>query len=59
MTAEEYYQEGNAWRKQGDFKRALDSYMEAIALDSESPAVAAKEMLDSIMSFYCKDFYNP
>ena len=59
MTAEEYYQEGNAWRKQGDFKRALDSYMEAIALDPESPAVAAKEMLDSIMSFYCKDFYNP
>jgi len=33
--------------------------MEAIALDPESPAVAAKEMLDSIMSFYCKDFYNP
>ena len=50
MTAEEYYQEGNAWRKQGDFKRALDSYMEAIALDPESPAVAAKEMLDDIMS---------
>ena len=59
MTAEEYYQEGNAWRKQGDFKRALDSYMEAIALDPESPAVAAKEMLDDIMSFYCKDYYNP
>ena len=59
MTAEEYYQEGNAWRKQGDFKRALDSYMEAIALDPESPAVAAKEMLDGIMSFYCKDYYNP
>ena len=59
MTAEEYYLQGNAWRKQGDFKRALDSYMEAIALDPESPAVAAKEMLDSIMSFYCKDFYNP
>ena len=59
MTAEEYYQEGNAWRKQGDFKRALDSYMEAIALDPESPAVAAKEMQDDIMSFYCKDYYNP
>ena len=59
MTAEEYYQEGNAWRKQGDFKRALDSYMEAIALDPESPAVAAKEMLDDIMSFYSKDYYNP
>ena len=59
MTAEEYYQHGNAWRKQGDFKRALDSYMEAIALDPESPAVAAKEMLDDIMNFYCKDYYNP
>ena len=59
MTAEEYYQQGNAWRKQGDFKRALDSYMEAIVLDPESPAVAAKEMLDDIMNFYCKDYYNP
>lgn len=59
MTAEEYYQQGNAWRKQGDFKRALDSYMEAIALDPESPAVAAKEMMDDIMNFYCKDYYNP
>lgn len=59
MTAEEYYQQGNAWRKQGDFKRALDSYMEAIALDPESSAVAAKEMLDDIMNFYCKDYYNP
>ena len=29
MTAEEYYQQGNAGRKQGDFKRALDCYMEA------------------------------
>ena len=59
MTAEEYYQQCNAWRKKGDFKRALDSYMEAIALDPESPAVAAKEMLDDIMNFYCKDYYNP
>ena len=59
MTAEEYYQQGNVWRKKGDFKRALDSYMEAIALDPESPAVAAKEMLDDIMNFYCKDYYNP
>ena len=48
MTAEEYYQQGNAWRKQGDFKRALDCYMEAIALDPESPAVAAKEMLETV-----------
>ncbi len=59
MTAEEYYKEGNAWRKRGDFKRALDCYLEAEALDPESPAVAAREMLDGIMDFYCKDYYNP
>ena len=59
MTAEEYYQQGNAWRKQGDFKHALDCYMEAIALDPESPAVAAKEMLDNITSSYRKDYCNP
>ena len=50
MTAEEYYQQGNAWRKQGDFKHALDCYMEAIALDPEGPAGAAQEKLDNIKS---------
>ena len=33
--------------------------MEAIALDPDSPAVVAKEMLDNILGFYCKDYYNP
>ena len=33
--------------------------MEAIALNPESPAVEAKEMLDNIYSFYCRDIYNP
>lgn len=59
MTAYDYYQAGNEWRRKGDFKRAMDCYMEAIALDGNSPAVTAKEMLDDIMSFYCKDYYNP
>ena len=39
MKAEDYYQQGNAWRKQGDFRRAIDCYLEAIALDPESTAV--------------------
>ena len=34
-------------------------YLEAIALDPESPAVHAKEMLDDILNFYHKDYYNP
>lgn len=59
MTAQEYYLRGNAYRKQGDYKHALDCYMEAIALDPDSPAVVAKEMLDNILGFYCKDYYNP
>ncbi len=59
MTADEYYQLGNEYRRKSDWKHALDNYMEAIELDSESPAVEAKRMLDDIMSYYCKDMYNP
>lgn len=59
MTAEEYYQQGNHYRRKGDFQHALECYMEAIALDPDSPARQAKEMLDDILGFYCKDYYNP
>ena len=59
MTAQEYYLQGNAYRKHAEYKPALDWYMEAIALDPDSPAVVAKEMLDNILGFYCKDYYNP
>jgi tetratricopeptide (TPR) repeat protein len=59
MTAEQYYQQGNAFRKQGLWSEAINSYIEAIRLDPESPAVEAKRMLDDIMDFYCRDMYNP
>jgi len=59
MTAEEYYQKGNEYRRQGNWQEAINHYMEAIALDPESPAVQAKEMLDDILNFYHKDYYNP
>ena len=59
MTAEEYYRLGNEYRKKGNWQMALNNYMEAIALDPDSPAVQAKEMLDDILSFYHKDYYNP
>ena len=55
MTSKEFYILGNDFRRQGDFKRA----MESIALDANSPAVEAKKMLESIYAFYCKDMYNP
>ena len=59
MTAEDFYILGNEYRRKGDWQHALDNYLEAIALDPDSPAVEAKKMLDDILNFYCKDFYNP
>ena len=59
MTADESYRKGNEYRRQGDWQHAIDCYLEAISLDPDSPAVEAKEMLDSILSYYCKDIYNP
>ncbi|GAB6982226.1 tetratricopeptide repeat protein [Prevotella dentasini] len=59
MTPEEYFRLGNEYRKKGDWKHALDNYMEAIELDPDSPAVEAKQMLEDILNFYNKDAYNP
>lgn len=59
MTAEEYYQQGNDLRRRGDYQAAMNAYMEAIALDADSPAVEALRMLQDIMNFYHKDSYNP
>ena len=59
MTAEEYYQQGNDYRRRGDWQNAMNSYMEAIELDPKSPAVEAKQMLGDMFNFYNKDAYNP
>lgn len=59
MTADEYYQRGNHFRRVGNYQEAMNDYLEAIDLDPNSPAVQAKEMLDDIMNYYCKDMYNP
>lgn len=59
MTAEEYYRQGNAYRKQGNWQEAVNYYIKAIELDPESPAVEAKQMLDDIFAYYNKDMYNP
>jgi tetratricopeptide (TPR) repeat protein len=59
MTANELYQQGNAFRKEGLFHKAINCYIEAARLDPDSPAVEARKMLEDIMNFYCKDMYNP
>ncbi len=57
--AERFYQEGNRYRQQSDWQHALECYNQAIALNPASPAVKAKEMLDNILNYYCKEMYNP
>ncbi len=57
--AQELYQQGNAFRKEQQWSEALNAYEAAAALDSESPAVAARKMLMDIMEYYCKEYYNP
>lgn len=59
MSAEEWYQQGNELRKQSQWGEAISCYMEAIAIDPQSPAVEAKQMLEDILNFYNKDAYNP
>ena len=59
MTAEEWYQKGNEYRRQSDCIHAIVCFLEAIELDPDSPAVEAKRMHDDILNFYNKDAYNP
>lgn len=59
MTAAEWYEKGNEYRKQSNWQKAINCYLEAIALDPDSPAVEAKQMLEDILNFYNKDAYNP
>ena len=59
MSAEDWYEQGNAFRKESKWHEAINCYIQAIALDPDSPAVEAKQMLDDIMAFYCNDMYNP
>lgn len=57
--AAELYVQGNALRKQQRWGEAMNAYEQAAALDSESPAVHARQMLMNIMEYYTKDLYNP
>lgn len=59
MKSEDFYRLGNEYRRNGDWQNAINNYLEAIALDPNSPAVEAKEMLENILNFYHKDAYNP
>jgi tetratricopeptide (TPR) repeat protein len=55
---EAYYLLGNAHRKSGDWRQALNNYQKAIDINPASPAVEARKMVMDILEFYYKDMYN-
>ena len=55
MTAEEFYERGNQLRREGNYKQAMEAYLEAMALDPESPAAEAYKMLRDI---YARTHYG-
>ncbi len=57
-SSDAYYLLGNAYRKQGDWQGALNNYQEAIAIDPDSPAAEARNILLVILNFYNKDMFN-
>ena len=58
MDDELFYLLGNAWRKKGNWQMAMNNYLEATALNPESPAAQALDIANEILDFYNKDMYN-
>lgn len=56
--SELYYLLGNAYRKKGEFHKAMDCYTRAMDENPETPASEARKVLQEIMSFHNKDMYN-
>ena len=53
-----YYLLGNAYRKKGDWQQAINNYLQAIAINPDSPAQHAYDMAMDILNFFNKDMYN-
>lgn len=53
-----YYLLGNAFRKKGDWQGAINNYLEAMAINPDSPARNAYAIANEILDFYNKDMYN-
>lgn len=53
-----YYILGNAYRKLGDWQGAINNYLEAMAINPDSPAKQAYDMANDILDFFNKDMYN-
>ena len=54
-----WFLKGNAYRKLGETRLALNSYLEAIAINPDSPAQSAYNMMIRILDFRDSNLYNP
>lgn len=57
--AAEYYAQGREMWRQGRRGEAITLYNKAVALNPESPAVTALQMINQIMDFYDTNQFNP
>ena len=57
--AQALYEQGNQHRRNQQWSLAINAYEQAAALDPSSPAVHARQMLQQIMDYRCKEYYNP
>ena len=55
---EAWYLRGKAYYKLGNTRLALNNYLQAVALNPQSPAQEAYDMAIEILDFYNKDLYN-
>ena len=53
-----HYRLGNAYYQKGDWKQAIQHYMEACEINSDSPAREKLKMTYEILDFYNKDVYG-
>lgn len=53
-----YYLRGCAYAKLAAWQGAMESFMQAVALNPQSPAAEALNMVQGILDFYNKDIYG-
>ena len=55
---EAHYLMGNYYRKIGETRLSMNSYLAAIDINPESPAQFAYDHMIKVLDFYNKDMYN-
>ena len=53
-----HYRLGNAYYQKGNWKEAIQHYLEACEINSDSPAREKLKMAYEILDFYNKDVYG-